>query len=77
MSGNAGTSGIPCPAARCLTAIVGSIVAGTIIVSVGIPNLPPVPFWETLLVFLLSALFAFVINDTVKAFFVEKAKLRW
>lgn len=65
------------PSRTLFTAIVGSIVAGTIIVSIGIPNLPPVPFWETLLVFLLSALFAFVINDTVKAFFVEKAKLRW
>jgi H+-transporting ATPase len=64
------------PSRTLLAAIAGSILVGTVIVSVGIPNMPAVPFWETLLVFLFSALFAFIVNDTVKAFFVKKFHLR-
>jgi H+-transporting ATPase len=65
------------PSRTLLTAIVGSLVVGSIIVSFGIPSLPPVPPLETLVIFLLSALFAFTVNDAVKVFFVERFRLRW
>jgi H+-transporting ATPase len=64
------------PSHTLFAAIVSSILIGTVMVSIGIPNMPAVPLWETLLVFVFSALFAFVVNDAVKAFFVEKFKLR-
>jgi hypothetical protein len=64
------------PSRTLFAAIIGSILVGTAIVSIGIPNMPAVPFWETLLVFLFSALFAFVVNDSAKVFFVEKLRLR-
>ena len=65
------------PSRTLLVAIIGSIIAGTIIVSVGIPSLPAVPMNETAVLFLFWSFFTFVVNDEFKAFFVRIAKLRW
>jgi len=64
------------PSRTLLTAIITSLIVGTVIVSVGIPNMPMAPLWETALIFFFSALFAFVVNDAMKVFFVEKFRLR-
>ncbi len=65
------------PSRTLLAAIVASLIVGTIIVSVGIPNMPAVPLHETGLLFLFSAFFAFGVNDAVKAAFVKRAKSAW
>ncbi len=65
------------PSRPLLVAIVGSILTGTVIVTVGIPNLAPVPLGQTLTILLLSVLFSLGINDAVKVFFVDRLRLRW
>jgi len=65
------------PSKILLYAIVLSLVAGIAIVTLGIPNLPAVPLTETLLIMSLSAVFSFIVNDTVKYFFATRTKIRW
>ena len=65
------------PSKILLYSIVLSLVAGTIIVTLGVPNLPAVPLTETLLIMSLSAVFSFVFNDTVKYFLATLTKISW
>ena len=65
------------PSKTLLTAIIISIVAGTVLVTVGIPGLKPVPLTQTLVVILSSAVFSLIINDFVKAILVQKEKISW
>jgi H+-transporting ATPase len=65
------------PSKTLLYAIVVSLVVGITIITLGIPNLPAVPLTETLLIMSLSAVFSFVVNDTVKYFLVTRTKIRW
>ncbi|MDR2203709.1 MAG: plasma-membrane proton-efflux P-type ATPase [Nitrososphaerota archaeon] len=57
--------------------IIASLIAGTILVTVGIPNLTAVPVAETLIILGLSAFFSFIVNDIVKVFTVQKLKIQW
>ena len=57
--------------------IIVSLIVGTILVSVGIPNLLAVPIQETLIILGLSAFFTFIINDLTKVFMVQKLKIKW
>ena len=65
------------PSKVLLYSIVLSLVAGTIIVTLGAPNLPAVPLTETLLIMSLSAVFSFVFNDTIKYFLATRTKISW
>jgi len=65
------------PSTTLLTAMMTSIAVGMVIVTVGIPNLEPLPFVQTLVVLSLSALFSLGINDSVKSLLVEKGKVSW
>jgi H+-transporting ATPase len=65
------------PSRTLLYSIVLSLVVGTIIVSVGVPNLPPVPLPHTFLIIGLSAAFAFLVNDSVKYLMMTRAKISW
>jgi H+-transporting ATPase len=58
-------------------AIFVSIVVATVLVSVGIPNLMPLPLTHTLFLLLLSAVFSLVINDSVKSSLVKKNIIAW
>ena len=65
------------PSKILLASIVGSIIAATVIVTVGIPNLKALPLTSTLVVLLLSALFSLAINDWVKTYLVRKGRVAW
>jgi H+-transporting ATPase len=65
------------PSKILFTSIVASLIIGTIIVTVGIPGLTPVPITETLVMLGLSAFFAFIVNDLAKVFIVQKIKIKW
>ena len=53
------------------------MAAVTVVTAVGIPGLAPLPITVTLLVMSLSALFTFIINDSVKVTLVKNAKISW
>ncbi|MCL2135090.1 MAG: plasma-membrane proton-efflux P-type ATPase [Candidatus Bathyarchaeota archaeon] len=59
------------------TTIIASLIAGIILVTVGIPNLTAVPITQTLLILGLSAFFSFIVNDLIKVFIVQKIKIQW
>jgi H+-transporting ATPase len=65
------------PSKTLLWSIVLSLVAGTAIVTVGIPNLSAVPIGETLLILGFSAVFSFLVNDAVKYVMTTRAKICW
>ncbi|MDR2707955.1 MAG: HAD-IC family P-type ATPase, partial [Nitrososphaerota archaeon] len=63
---------------KILTAtIIASLIIGTILVTIGIPNMAPIPITETLTILGLSAFFTFVINDLVKVLIVQKIGIKW
>ncbi len=65
------------PSTILLLSNIVSLIVGTILVTVGIPGLSAVPFTGTLVMLGLSALFAFVVNDLVKVFIVQKIGIKW
>jgi H+-transporting ATPase len=65
------------PSTILLAAMIISLAVGTVIVTIGIPNLEPLPFAQTLIVLSLSALFSLGINDSVKSLLVKKGKISW
>jgi H+-transporting ATPase len=64
------------PSKILLTSIIGSLIAGTVLVTIGIPGLVAVPIIQTLIVLSFTALFSLVINDIAKVGIV-KAGIRW
>jgi H+-transporting ATPase len=65
------------PSKVLFASVVGSIIAATAIVTLGIPNLKALPLTYTLIVLLLSAAFSLAINDSVKAYLVSSGKVGW
>ncbi|MCL1978229.1 MAG: plasma-membrane proton-efflux P-type ATPase [Candidatus Bathyarchaeota archaeon] len=65
------------PSKILLLAIIASLIAGTILVTVGIPGLVAVPITGTLAMLGLSAFFSFIVNDLVKVFIVQKIGIKW
>jgi H+-transporting ATPase len=65
------------PSRTLSAATILSMAAVTVVTAFGIPGLAPLPITVTLLVMSLSALFTFVINDSVKVTLVKNAKISW
>jgi H+-transporting ATPase len=65
------------PSKTLLIAIAISIIVATGVVTVGIPDLKPVPLTQTLFVMSLSAAFSLLINDLIKFVLVDKTEVRW
>jgi H+-transporting ATPase len=57
--------------------IITSLIVGTILVTIGIPNMTAIPITETLIILGLSAFFSFIINDLVKVIMVQKTGIKW
>ncbi|MDR2700101.1 MAG: plasma-membrane proton-efflux P-type ATPase [Nitrososphaerota archaeon] len=57
--------------------IITSLIVGTILVTIGIPNLVAVPITKTMIILGLSAFFSFIVNDSVKVLMVQKIKIKW
>jgi len=65
------------PSKTLLTAIVLSTIASTVVVTVGIPGLTPIPLNQTTFVLSCSAAFSLIVNDLIKFMLVKKTGLRW
>ena len=65
------------PSRTLLIAIILSIAAATIVTTIGVPGLAPLPSTETLFVISCSAVFSLVLNDLVKFLLVKKTEIRW
>jgi H+-transporting ATPase len=65
------------PSKTLLTSIILSMVAATIVSTVGIPGLTALPLTETLFVIFYSLTSSLILNDLVKFILVKKTGLRW
>jgi hypothetical protein len=60
------------PSKTFLSALAGDALAGTILTRVGLPGLMPLPWSQTLVVFVYAMVSCLVINDTLKV-----AMIKW
>jgi H+-transporting ATPase len=65
------------PSKLLLTAMILSMIAATLITTIGIPGLEPIPLNQTLFVIAYSAAFSLILNDLVKFILVKKTEIRW
>ena len=65
------------PSRTILIAVGLDMVIGTLIVTLGIPGLQPLPLPITLFVFAYAFIFSLVVNDFVKYFVVKKTGINW
>lgn len=65
------------PSKTLLVVIILSIIAATMLTTVGIPGLTSLPVEMTLFVILCSAAFSLVLNDLVKFFLVRNGEIKW
>jgi H+-transporting ATPase len=65
------------PSKELFLAMVASLIVGTLLVTVGIPNLPAVSISQTFWIFSFSILFALGLNDLIKVEIVKNSSLRW
>ena len=60
------------PGKTLMVAIMADVVAGTILTFVGLPGLMPLPWWQTLAIFIYAMVSCLVVNDAVKV-----AMIKW
>jgi H+-transporting ATPase len=60
------------PGKSFLAALVAGALAGTVLTFVGIPDLRPLPWWQTLIIFIYAMLSCLVVNDALKV-----AMIKW
>jgi H+-transporting ATPase len=65
------------PSKLLLTAMILSIIAGTVVTTFGIPGFKAIPLNETLFVIFYSAASSLLLNDLVKFILVKKTSVRW
>jgi len=65
------------PSKTLLIAIILSVIAATVVTTIGLPGLKPIPLTETLFVISYSATFSLIFNDLVKFILVERTEVRW
>jgi H+-transporting ATPase len=65
------------PSRTLLAAITLSMIAATIVTTIGLPGLTSIPLTETLFVIASSAMFSLTFNDMVKFLLVKKTEIRW
>jgi len=60
------------PSKTLLAALVADALTGTALTYVGLPGLMPLPWWQTLVIFVYAMVWCLVVNDAVKV-----AMIRW
>ena len=60
------------PSKTLLAALLADVLAGTVLTFVGLPGLLPLPWWQTLAVFVFAMVACLCVNDAVKV-----AMIRW
>jgi H+-transporting ATPase len=65
------------PSRTLLIAIILSMIAATVVTTVGLPGFKPISLTQTLFVVSCSAAFSLLFNDLVKFLLVKKTEIRW
>jgi H+-transporting ATPase len=59
------------PSKTFLSAVAADAIAGTGLTFVGLPGLTPLPWWQTLALFLYAMLFSLFLNDAIKVLMIK------
>ena len=59
------------PSKTFLSAIAADAITGTVLTFVGLPGLTPLPWWQTLAVFLYAMVSCLVLNDAIKLVMIK------
>jgi len=59
------------PSKTFLSAIATDAITGTVLTFVGLPGLTPLPWWQTLAVFLYAMVSCLVLNDAMKVVLIK------
>ena len=65
------------PSRTLLIAVILSVIAATIVTTMGLPGFKPISLTQTLFVLFCSAGFSLLFNDLVKFLLVKRTKVRW
>jgi H+-transporting ATPase len=65
------------PSRTLLIAVILSMIAATIVTTIGLPGFKPISLTQTLFVLFCSAGFSLLFNDLVKFLLVKRTKIRW
>jgi H+-transporting ATPase len=65
------------PSRTLLIAIILSMIAATVVTTVGLPGFKPISLTQTLFVISCSAAFSLLFNDLVKFLLVKRTEIRW
>ena len=60
------------PSKTLVAAIIADALVGTVLTFVGLPGLLPLPWWQTLAIFIYAMVSCLVVNDAVKV-----AMIKW
>ena len=60
------------PSKPVVVAVVAETLVGTVLTFVGLPGLMPLPWWQTLAIFVYAMISCLVVNDAVKV-----AMIKW
>jgi hypothetical protein len=63
------------PSNTFLFALAADAIVGTVLTFVGLPGLMPLPWWQTLAVFVYSMASCLVLNDAVKVAMIKRRVL--
>jgi hypothetical protein len=60
------------PSKTLVGALLADVITGTVLTFAGLPGLPPLPWWQTLAIFIYAMVSCLVVNDAVKV-----AMIKW
>ena len=60
------------PGKTLIAAIMADVVTGTVLTFVGLPGLMPLPWWQTLAIFIYAMVSCLVVNDTLKVAMIKR-----
>ena len=60
------------PSKALMISLTAELIVGTVLTLIGIPGLIPLPWWQTLAIFIYAMVSCLVVNDAVKV-----AMIRW
>jgi len=59
------------PSKMLLAALAADALLGTILISLGLPGLMPIPWWQTLGIFFYAMVTCLVVNDSIKVVMIK------
>ena len=60
------------PSKTLVGAVIADVITGTVLTFAGLPGLLPLPWWQTLVIFIYAMVSCLVVNDAVKVAMIKQ-----